>query len=76
MRRSPLRVTGAFGSEADLLNVNFLSNGRLIRLRDIATIRRAYADPPQPMFRINGKPGSASPSPCATAATFSRSAAM
>jgi multidrug efflux pump subunit AcrB len=41
---------------ADLLNVNFLSNGRLIRLRDIATIRRGYSDPPQPMFRVNGKP--------------------
>ena len=51
-----LRVSGAFGSEQDLLNVNFLSNGRLIRLRDIATVRRAYADPPQPMFRVNGKP--------------------
>ena len=31
-----LRVSGAFRSEADLLDVNFLSNGRLIRLRDIA----------------------------------------
>jgi multidrug efflux pump len=51
-----LRVSGAFGSEADLLDVNFLSNGRLIRLRDIATVRRAYSDPPQPMFRVNGKP--------------------
>src|SRR5208282_6226288 len=26
------------------------------RLRDIATVRRAYSDPPQPMFRVNGKP--------------------
>ena len=51
-----LRVSGAFQSEADLLDVNFLSNGRLIRLRDIATVRRAYSDPPQPMFRVNGKP--------------------
>ena len=51
-----LRVSGAFGSEADLLNLNFLSNGRLIRLRDIATVRRGYSDPPQPMFRVNGKP--------------------
>ena len=29
-------------SEADLLDVNFLSNGRLIRLRDIATVRRGF----------------------------------
>ena len=51
-----LRVSGAFTSESDILDVNFLSNGRLIRLRDIATVRRAYSDPPQPMFRVNGKP--------------------
>ena len=40
---SSLRVSGAFESEADILNVNFLSNGRLIRLRDIATVRRGYS---------------------------------
>jgi multidrug efflux pump subunit AcrB len=51
-----IRVTGAFKSENDLLNVNFLSNGRLIRLRDIAAVRRSLSDPPQPMFRVNGKP--------------------
>lgn len=51
-----LRVSGAFESEQDLRNVNFVANGRLIRLRDIATIRRGFADPPQPLFRINGKP--------------------
>ena len=51
-----LRVSGAFESEAGLLGVNFVSNGRLIRLRDIATIRREYSDPPQPLFRVNGKP--------------------
>ena len=51
-----IRVSGAFRSEQDILAVNFLSNGRLIRLRDIAEVRRAYADPPQPMFRVNGQP--------------------
>ena len=51
-----IRVTGAFKSENDLLDVNFLSNGRLIRLRDIADVRRSLSDPPQPMFRVNGKP--------------------
>jgi len=50
------RITGAFGSEQDIMNVNFVANGRLIRLRDIAEVRRAYADPPQPMFRVNGQP--------------------
>jgi multidrug efflux pump len=51
-----LRVTGAFESEQDLRNLNFVANGRMIRLRDIAEIRRGFADPPQPMFRVNGKP--------------------
>jgi multidrug efflux pump subunit AcrB len=51
-----IRVTGAFKSENDLLDVNFPSNGRLIRLRDIAEVRRSSSDPPQPMFRVNGKP--------------------
>ena len=54
--RLSLRVSGAFRSEKDILDVNFLSNGRMIRLRDIAEVRRAFSDPPQPMFRVNGKP--------------------
>ena len=51
-----LRVSGAFDSEASILAVNFVANGRLIRLRDIAQVRRTYADPPQPVFRVNGEP--------------------
>jgi multidrug efflux pump len=51
-----LRVTGAFENERDILDVNIASSGRLIRLRDIAEVRRGYADPPQPMLRVNGKP--------------------
>jgi len=54
--RLTLRVSGAFESEQDILAVNFVANGRLIRLRDIAQVHRVYADPPQPMFRVNGKP--------------------
>ena len=50
-----LRVSGSFRSEKDILDANFFSNGRLIRLRDIAEVPRAYSDPPQPMFRVNGK---------------------
>ncbi|MBS7707601.1 efflux RND transporter permease subunit [Chelatococcus asaccharovorans] len=50
-----LRVSGAFQSEADLLNVNFPVGDRMVRLADIATIRRGHADPPQPMFRVNGQ---------------------
>jgi multidrug efflux pump subunit AcrB len=50
-----LRVTGSFESEQDILDVNIASNGRLVRLRDIADVRRGYVDPPHPMFRVNGK---------------------
>ncbi|HET9582640.1 MAG TPA: efflux RND transporter permease subunit, partial [Bradyrhizobium sp.] len=53
--RLALRVSGAFGSEQDILAINIASNGRLIRLSDIAEVRRGYVDPPQPMFRVNGK---------------------
>ncbi len=52
-----LRVSGSFDSEEDIRNVNFVANGRTIRLRDIAQVRRGYADPPQPIFRVNGKNG-------------------
>jgi len=51
-----LRVSGAFRSEQDIANVNFAVGGRMLRLSDIAQIRRAYSDPPQPQFRVNGKP--------------------
>ncbi len=51
-----LRVSGAFRSEQDLLAVNFAIGGRMLRLGDIAQVRRGFADPPQPMFRVNGKP--------------------
>ena len=51
-----LQVSGAFTSEQDVLNVNFSAGGRILRLRDVAEVRRGFADPPQPMFRVNGKP--------------------
>ncbi len=50
-----LRVTGAFDSESDIEAVNFVSGDRIFRLGDIATVRRGFTDPPQPMFRVNGK---------------------
>ena len=50
-----LRVSGAFASEADLLDVNFAIGDRKLRLGDIAQVRRGLADPPQPMFRVNGE---------------------
>jgi multidrug efflux pump len=51
-----LRVTGAFDSDLDLLDINFVAGDRIVRLGDIAEVRRGYADPPQPMFRVHGKP--------------------
>jgi multidrug efflux pump subunit AcrB len=51
-----LRVSGGFQSEQDIANINFVAGGRMLRLSDIARVRRAYADPPQPMFRVNGQP--------------------
>jgi multidrug efflux pump subunit AcrB len=51
-----LRVTGAFDSERDIEAVNFVAGERIIRLGEIATVRRGFVDPPQPMFRVNGTP--------------------
>ncbi len=50
-----VRVSGAFTNEQDILDVNFVVGGRMLRLRDVATVTRAYADPPQPFFRVNGR---------------------
>ena len=51
-----IRVTGDFRSERDVLGVNFVANGRIIPLSDIAQVKRGYADPPQPLFRVGGRP--------------------
>lgn len=51
-----LRVSGSFQSEQDIANINFAAGGRMLRLSDIAQVRRGYVDPPQPMFRVNGQP--------------------
>ncbi|MCJ8144168.1 efflux RND transporter permease subunit [Ancylobacter sp. A5.8] len=52
-----IEVSGAFGSEQDIANINFAVDGRMLRLSDIATVRRGFVDPPQPLFRVNGQPG-------------------
>ncbi len=51
-----IRVSGAFRSEQDVQGVNFVAGGRILRLGDIAEVSRGFADPPQPLFRVNGKP--------------------
>ena len=50
-----IRVSGAFESEQDVRNINFAVNGRMVPLSDIARVTRGPADPPQPMFRVNGE---------------------
>ena len=54
--RIAIRVSGSFTSEESLKAINFRSNDRFFRLSDIATVKRTYSDPPQPMFRYNGEP--------------------
>jgi multidrug efflux pump len=56
LQKFSIRVSGAFGSVDDLKHVNFFANGKFFRLADVATIKKGYADPPQPMFRVNGEP--------------------
>ena len=51
-----VRVSGPFRSERDILAVTFAAGGRTIRLGDIARVIRTYADPPQPLFRVGGRP--------------------
>ena len=51
-----LRVSGALDSERDIEAMTIVAGERMIRLGDIATVRRGNVDPPQPMFRVNGQP--------------------
>jgi multidrug efflux pump subunit AcrB len=52
-----LRVSGAFASEKDILAINFAVGDRIVPLSEIAEVKRETADPPDPIFRVNGKPG-------------------
>jgi multidrug efflux pump subunit AcrB len=52
-----LRVTGAFTSVKDMeeLLVQGTPDGKIIRLKDVASIERGYRDPPTQVLRRNGK---------------------
>jgi multidrug efflux pump len=50
-----IAVTGAFESERDVLEVSINAGGRMIRLGDIADVRRGFVDPPNPLFHVNGQ---------------------
>ena len=54
--RISVRVDGQFASEASLREINLRVNDRFFPLTDIATIRRGLVDPPDSLFRFNGKP--------------------
>ncbi|WP_455845143.1 efflux RND transporter permease subunit [Pantoea agglomerans] len=51
-----LRVSGAFNSEQSLRAVTLHINDRYIPLTDIVTLSRVAAQPPTPLYRVNGKP--------------------
>ncbi|MDE2048541.1 MAG: efflux RND transporter permease subunit, partial [Betaproteobacteria bacterium] len=50
-----VRLSGQFKSPADLALLPVRANGNSFKLGDIATIQRAYADPPQPGVRFDGR---------------------
>jgi multidrug efflux pump subunit AcrB len=54
--RVSVRVGGQFTDENSLKAINLRVNDRFFRLSDVAEIERGYADPPQSLFRYNGKP--------------------
>ncbi|MCD9120642.1 efflux RND transporter permease subunit [Cupriavidus sp. UGS-1] len=51
-----LRVSGASANEDHIRSATFVVDGRHIRLGDLAQVRRAYGDPPQAPFRVDGTP--------------------
>ena len=51
-----LRVSGAFEHETDILDVPINAGGRMVRLGDIAEVTRGFVDPPDSIYRVNGKP--------------------
>ncbi|MCW0232371.1 MAG: efflux RND transporter permease subunit [Ferrovibrio sp.] len=53
--RIATRVSGDIESGKALSELSIQANGRLIRLGDIADIKRDYADPPSPRLRYNGQ---------------------
>jgi multidrug efflux pump subunit AcrB len=51
-----IRVSGGLDSRQSIEQLSIMVNGRLVPLRDIATVRRGYEDPPATLFRYNGQP--------------------
>ena len=51
-----LRLTGIPDTVKNIENLPISGNGRTLRLGDVATIKRDYADPAEPKMYFNGKP--------------------
>ena len=50
-----VRVDGQFSTTTSISNVNLRIGDRYFNAADVATIRRGYQDPPESLFRYNGK---------------------
>ncbi len=53
--RVSVETSGAFLTAGDIANVSIYAGGRKVRVGDIATVTRGYIDPPEMMFRCNGR---------------------
>ncbi len=51
-----LRVEGPFDAMEQLKSVPIQGDGRLLRLGDVANVKRGYEDPPNYTMRFNGEP--------------------
>ncbi|GAB3453468.1 efflux RND transporter permease subunit [Insolitispirillum peregrinum] len=51
-----LRIDGAYDSVASIADTPIAAQGRMLKLSDIADIRRDYEDPPTFLLRHQGKP--------------------
>ncbi|MFC5696635.1 efflux RND transporter permease subunit [Pseudomonas sp. GCM10022186] len=54
--RAHIRLDGAFDSLALIENVPINANGKLLRIADVATVKRGYEDPPTYRIRHQGEP--------------------
>ncbi|SOC35907.1 multidrug efflux pump subunit AcrB [Rhizobium subbaraonis] len=54
--RTVLQVSGSLVNENDVRDLNIPTSSGFVRLGDIASVTRGTVDPPQPRFRVNGKP--------------------
>src|SRR4029453_12309572 len=50
-----IRASGALDSVEAVKAIAIRANGRLFQLGDVASVRRGFADPPQPRMRYMGK---------------------